>query len=83
MKSREVMERKIKEAMEQMKTLNLDFGRECCERKTLVGEFVKLNLLPVPVHMYLSCLSWHTQYLAVCSNDSCFTCVPSLANRTA
>jgi hypothetical protein len=33
MKAREVMERKMKEAMEQMKILNLDFGRECSDRK--------------------------------------------------
>jgi hypothetical protein len=28
-------------------------------------------------------LFWPTQYLAVCSNNSCFTHVPSLANQTA
>ncbi len=39
--------------------------------------WVRLSLLPVLFRMYPPCLSW---YLAVCSNDSCFTHPPSLAN---
>ena len=34
------MERKMEAAMEQIKILNLDFGRECSDRKTLVEEAI-------------------------------------------
>jgi hypothetical protein len=34
------MERKLEGAMDQMKILNLDFGRECVDRKTLVKEAI-------------------------------------------
>ncbi len=44
---------------------------------------VRLNLLPALFHMYLPCLSRPTQYLAVCSKDSCFTRTPSLDNWTS
>jgi hypothetical protein len=40
--------------------------------------WVRLSLLPTLFHMYLLCLFWPTQYLAVRSNDSCFTSAPSL-----
>jgi hypothetical protein len=36
------MERKLEDAMEQVKILNLDFGKECADRKTLVKEAVSL-----------------------------------------
>jgi hypothetical protein len=34
------MERKLEGALKQMKILNLDFGRECADRKTLVKEAI-------------------------------------------
>jgi hypothetical protein len=34
--SEKEMEKKLEGAMEQLKVLNLDFGRECLDRKTLV-----------------------------------------------
>ncbi len=43
---------------------------------------VRLNLLLALFHKYLTCLSWPTQYLAVCSNDSYFTPTPSLATTS-
>ncbi len=42
---------------------------------------VRLSLLPTLFHMYLPCLSWPTQYLAVSFNDSFFTRAPSLTTR--
>jgi hypothetical protein len=42
MESRKEMEKKVEAAMEQMKILNLDFGRECNERTTLVEEAIRL-----------------------------------------
>jgi hypothetical protein len=36
------MEKKLEGAMEQVKILNLDFGKECADRKTLVKEAVTL-----------------------------------------
>jgi small-conductance mechanosensitive channel len=41
MGSEKAMERKVEAAMEQMKILDLDFGRECNERKQLVKDAVK------------------------------------------
>ena len=40
MESKKEMERKMEAAMEQIKILNLDFGRECSDRKTLVEEAI-------------------------------------------
>jgi hypothetical protein len=34
------MEKKLEGAMEQVKILNLDFGKECADRKTLVKEAI-------------------------------------------
>jgi hypothetical protein len=42
MESRKEMERKMKAAIEQIKILNLDFGRECSDRKTLVEEATRM-----------------------------------------
>jgi hypothetical protein len=36
------MEKKLEGAMELVKILNLDFGKECAERKTLVNEAISL-----------------------------------------
>jgi hypothetical protein len=36
------MEKKLEEAMEQVKILNLNFGKECAERKTLVKDAISL-----------------------------------------
>jgi hypothetical protein len=36
------MEKKLEASMEQLKILNLDFGRECADRRTLVTEATKL-----------------------------------------
>jgi hypothetical protein len=36
------MEKKLEGAMEQLKIINLDFGRECADRKTLVTEAISL-----------------------------------------
>jgi hypothetical protein len=41
---------------------------------------VRLSLLLVLFPKYVSCLLWPTQYLAVCSNGSCFTLNPFLAD---
>jgi hypothetical protein len=41
---------------------------------------VRLSLLLVLFPKYISCLLWPTQYLAVCSNGSCFTLNPFLTN---
>jgi hypothetical protein len=41
---------------------------------------VRLSLLLVLFPKYISCLLWPTQYLAVCSNGSCFTLNPFLAD---
>ncbi len=34
------MEKKLEGAMEQVKVLNLDFGKECTDRRTLVKEAI-------------------------------------------
>jgi hypothetical protein len=44
---------------------------------------VRLSLLLALFHKYPSCLFWPTQYLAICSNDSCFTLKLSLASWAA
>ncbi len=44
MESRKEMEKKVQAAMEQIKILNLDFGRECNERTRLVEEVIRLLL---------------------------------------
>jgi hypothetical protein len=40
MESEREMERKLEGAMEQIKILNMDFGRECEDRKTLAREAI-------------------------------------------
>ena len=50
MEQKKEMERKMELAMEQIKILNLDFGRECNERKTVVEEAVRKLQEKVSVH---------------------------------
>jgi hypothetical protein len=49
-------------------------------RPSLPRSRVRLSLLLVVFPKYVSCLLWSIQYLAVCSNGSCFTLNPFLTD---